>query len=67
MRFKKDNIIKSRIIETEYGIVYRCNMEGTEWYRLYGETWEPVFFDEEDQCKEEFVRYFYGKNGECEL
>lgn len=67
MRFKTDKIIKSRIIETEYGVVYRCNMEGTVWERLFGEIWKPVFFGEEDECKEEFVRYFNEKNGACEI
>jgi hypothetical protein len=61
MRFKSDIIIKSRIIETEYGVTYRTNMEGTSWERLYGESWEPVFLDEEKQCIEEFTRYFYNK------
>lgn len=61
MRFKSDIIIKSRIIETEYGVTYRTNMDGTSWERLYGESWESVYLDEEKQCIEEFTRYFYDK------
>lgn len=67
MLFKTDEIIKLRVIETEYGVMYRCSMDGKNWERLFGETWEPVFFGEEDECIEEFVRYFNEKYGSCEL
>lgn len=52
MRFKT---IKSRTvydIETEEGIFYQTNFAGSYWERLYGESWEPVYMDEEKQCKE---------------
>jgi len=58
MRFKSDRIFKIRIIETEHGVTYRTDMTGETWERLSGVSWEPVFFGEEDEAKEEFVRYF---------
>jgi len=67
MKFKSDYIVKIRVIETEHGVTYRTDMSGETWERLYGESWEPVFFGEEDEVKEEFVRYFHEKHGDCEL
>jgi len=63
MKFVSDVIIKMRIIKTEYGVVYRSNIAGDDWERLYGESWKPVFFEEEDECIEEFTRYFHEKYG----
>lgn len=35
---------------TEEGIEYRTDSKGSYWERLYGESWEPVFLKEEDEC-----------------
>lgn len=45
--------VKSRTIyeiETDTGIFYRTNINGSYWERLYGDSWEPVFMNEESEC-----------------
>ena len=37
-------------IETVDGIFYRTNFNGSMWERLYGESWEPVYMTEEEEC-----------------
>lgn len=48
--------------ETADGVSYRTDLGGVSWERLYGNSWEPVFLEEEDQCKDAFNRYMKGQN-----
>ena len=43
---------------TDEDISYRTNEDGTAWERLYGESWESVYLDEEQECIKEFKRCF---------
>jgi len=52
MKFKSVEPVATYYVETEDGVYYRTNYNGTVWERMYGESWESVYLDEEDQCKQ---------------
>ena len=58
MKFIECSIVEVDYMETEDGIQYRCNAKGENWERLYGESWEPVYFDEEKACKQAWINYW---------
>lgn len=58
MKFIDDVSWKIWQLETEDGICYRTNDSGSNWERLYGESWEPVYNNEEDQCRDAWREYF---------
>ncbi len=60
MKFVGHNTFKVWQLETEDGIYYRTT-SGNSWERLYGESWEPVYLTEEDQCKESWKDYLRPK------
>ena len=45
-------------LETEDGTVYATNESGSSWECLYGQSWEPVYLDEEERCSKAFKEYF---------
>jgi hypothetical protein len=45
-------------LETEDGTVYATNENGSSWERLYGQSWEPVYLNEEEYCVQAFKNYF---------
>ena len=58
MKFVDDTSWKIWQLETEDGTHYRTGSDGQYWERLYGESWEPVWGDEEEQCKQAWRNYF---------
>lgn len=48
MKFIEHDIFTIHQFCTEEGIYYR--MSGSFWERLYGESWESVYLNEEEQC-----------------
>ena len=40
---------------TEENIEYRTSTSGEYWERSYGNSWEAVYLDEEDECKKAFA------------
>ena len=60
MKFVNDEVFKIWQIESDDGSYYRTT-NGLDWEKLYGESWEPVYFSEEDQCKEAWKVYIRPK------
>ena len=58
MKFAECNIVEIDYLRTVDGIQYRCNANGENWERLYGESWESVYFDEENACKQAWMDYW---------
>lgn len=58
MKFVDDVAWKIWQLETEDGIYYRTNDSGSNWERLYGDSWETVHGPEEERCQEAWREYF---------
>jgi hypothetical protein len=46
------------LLTTQDGVDYRTNAVGNYWERAYGESWEPVYLNEEEYCVQAFKNYF---------
>lgn len=58
MKFVEQTVYCIRHFTTEDGIEYRSLMNGRDgWERLYGMSWEPVFHNEEQDCREAYKHY----------
>jgi len=58
MKFIDNVCFKVWQLETDNGIFYRTNDSGDNWERLYGESWEPVYLTEEEECKKAWQEHF---------
>lgn len=58
MKFIDDVSWKIWQLETEDGIYYRTNDSGSNWERLYGDSWETVHRPEEERCQAAWREYF---------
>ena len=58
MKFVEQTVYCIRHFTTEDGIEYRSLMNGRDgWERLYGMSWEAVFHNEEQDCREAYKHY----------
>jgi hypothetical protein len=48
-------------LEADNGTTYATNENGSGWERLYGQSWETVWGDEEDRCKLAFKEYRFNE------
>ena len=58
MKFIDDASWKIWQLETADGIFYRTNDSGSNWERLYGDSWESVYLEEEERCIAAWRDYF---------
>lgn len=57
MKFVDQTTYVTRHFTTDDGVEYRCDINGQVWDRRYSHSWEAVFYNEESDCKEAFMKY----------
>lgn len=66
MKFVDDFAIKTWILATDDGVVYRTDHAGENWERQYGDSWETIWGNkEEEECKDAWKEYFKTKCSIC--